>query len=93
MLVDRVIAMESGKTVTECAPYDLAEELGLRAWLHLITAGPRAAEATSVLIDAGFDARQNSKGVLVEVSAQQKGEAVAILQAAGIAVQDLEVWR
>lgn len=93
MLVDRVVAMEDGRTVTECAPYDLAEELGIRAWLHLITAGPRAAEATSVLVDAGFDARQNSKGVLVEVSAQQKGEAVAVLQAAGIDVEDLEVWR
>jgi hypothetical protein len=44
-------------------------------------------------MDAGFDARQNSKGVLVEVSAQQKGEAVAVLQAAGIDVEDLEVWR
>ena len=93
MLVDRVIAMEDGKTVTECAPYDLAEELGIRAWLHLITAGPRAAEATSVLQDAGFNARQNSKGVLVEVSAQQKGDAVAVLQAAGIEIEDLEVWR
>lgn len=93
MLVDRVIAMEDGKTVTECAPYDLAEELGIRAWLHLITAGSRAAEATTVLLEAGFNARQNSKGVLVEVSAQQKGDAVAVLQAAGIGIEDLEVWR
>jgi ABC-type multidrug transport system ATPase subunit len=93
MLVDRVVAMEAGKTVTECAPYDLAEELGIRAWLHLITEGHKAAEATAVLIDAGFDARQNSKGVLVEVSAQQKGDAVAVLQAAGISIEDLEVWR
>lgn len=93
MLVDRVIAMEAGKTVTECAPYDLAEELGIRAWLHLITEGQRAAEATAVLTGAGFNARQNSKGVLVEVSAQQKGDAVAVLQAAGIAIEDLEVWR
>lgn len=93
MLVDRVIAMEAGKTVTECAPYDLAEELGIRAWLHLITEGHRAAEATAVLTGAGFNARQNSKGVLVEVSAQQKGDAVAVLQAAGIAIEDLEVWR
>lgn len=93
MLVDRVIAMEAGRTVTECAPYDLAEELGLRAWLHLITAGSQAATATLVLTGAGFNARQNSKGVLVEVSAQQKGKAVAVLQDAGIEVEDLEVWR
>ena len=93
MLVDRVIAMEAGKTVTECAPYDLAEELGLRAWLHLITEGAEAEQATQVLIGAGFNARQNSKGVLVEVSAQQKGKAVGVLQDAGIEVEDLEVWR
>ncbi len=93
MLVDRVLAMESGRIVTECAPYDLAEKLGLRAWLHLITAGAEASEATAVLVDAGFNARQNSKGVLVEVAAQQKGDAVAALQAAGITIEDLEVWR
>jgi len=93
MLVDRVVAMEAGRTVTECAPYDLAEELGIRAWLHLITDGHKAAEATAVLVGAGFNARQNSKGVLVEVSAQQKGDAVAVLQAAGIPIEDLEVWR
>ena len=93
MLVDRVIAMEAGKTVTECAPYDLAEELGLRAWLHLITDLGQAEKATLILTGAGFNARQNSKGVLVEVSAQQKGKAVAVLQGAGIDVEDLEVWR
>lgn len=93
MLVDRVIAMEAGKTVTECAPYDLADELGLRAWLHLITCATQAAAATAALTAAGFYARQNSSGVLVEVSAQQKGRAVAVLQAAGIEIEDLEVWR
>jgi len=93
MLVDRVIAMEAGKKVIECAPYDLAEQLGIRAWLHLITDGAIAMRATAVLNEAGFNARQNSKGVLVEVSAQQKGKAVAALQAAGIEIEDLEVWR
>lgn len=93
MLVDRVVAMEAGQTVTECAPYDLAEELGIRAWLHLITDKQQAEEAAQVLTGAGFNARQNSKGVLVEVSAQQKGDAVAVLQAAGITIEDLEVWR
>lgn len=93
MLVDRVVAMEAGQTVTECAPYDLAEELGIRAWLHLITDRHQAEEAAQVLTGAGFNARQNSKGVLVEVSAQQKGDAVAVLQAAGITIEDLEVWR
>lgn len=93
MLVDRVIAMDRGLKVAECAPFDLAEELGLRAWLHLITDRSQADEATKVLVDAGFNARRNSRGVLVEVSAQQKGRAVAALQDAGIDIADLEVWR
>lgn len=93
MLVDRVIAMEEGRKVTECAPFDLAEKLGIRAWLHLITDLSQADLATAVLNDAGFQARRNSRGVLVEVSAQQKGRAVAALQAAGISIEDLEVWR
>lgn len=93
MLVDRVIAMDGGLKVAESAPFDLAEELGLRAWLHLITDGSQADQATKVLVDAGFNARPNSQGVLVEVSAQQKGKAVAALQDAGIDIADLEVWR
>ena len=93
MLVDRVVAMDDGKKVTECAPYDLAEELGISAWLHLITPADDAKRATTALADAGFNARSNSKGVLVEVSAQQKGRAVAVLQDAGILIEDLEVWR
>jgi ABC-type multidrug transport system ATPase subunit len=93
MLVDRVIAMEDGKKTTECAPMDLAEELGLRAWLHLITPGDGNKRVLQVLRDAGFEARENSRGVLVEVSAQQKGLAVAALHDAGVVIEDLEVWR
>ena len=93
MLVDRVVAMEAGRKLTECAPYELAEELGISAWMHLITAAPEAKRAVDILIEAGFDARKNSRGVVVEVSAQQKGRAVAALQDAGIQIEDLEVWR
>jgi ABC-type multidrug transport system ATPase subunit len=93
MLVDRVIAMEDGRKTTECAPMDLAEELGLRAWLHVITSNGSTQKALSVLKDAGFKARENSRGVLVEVSAQQKGLAVGALNDAGVAIEDLEVWR
>ncbi len=93
MLVDRVIAMEAGVVVTECAPHDLAERLGISAWLHLITSKDQAAQAQTVLTEAGFSARMNSQGVLVEVSAQQKGMAVTALAEAGIEIEDLEVWR
>ena len=93
MLVDRVIAMEDGAIITECAPMELAERLGLRAWLHLITSNGDTTKAVEVLTSNGFNAQPNSRGVLVEVSAQSKGRAVAALHDAGVQIEDLEVWR
>jgi ABC-type multidrug transport system ATPase subunit len=93
MLVDRVVAMEQGKIKVICDPSDLAEELGLRAWLHLVLTNGSAASALNVLEERGFRVKMNSRGVLVEVSAQGKGEAVHALQDAGISIDDLEVWR
>jgi ABC-type multidrug transport system ATPase subunit len=93
MLVDRVVAMEQGRIKVICDPSDLAEELGLRAWLHLVLTNGSAASALNVLEERGFRVKMNSRGVLVEVSAQGKGEAVHALQDAGISIDDLEVWR
>lgn len=93
MLVDRVVAMDEGEIQVVCDPSDLAEELGLRAWLHLIVTNGSSQTALEVLTERGFNAKLNSRGVLVEVSAQGKGEAVAVLQQAGVVIEDLEVWR
>jgi ABC-type multidrug transport system ATPase subunit len=93
MLVDRVVAMEQGRKTIECAPMDLAEKLGIRAWLHLITSNGSTQDAVAVLKAEGFEVRPNSSGVLVEVSAQAKGRAVAALHKAGIEIRDIEVWR
>jgi len=93
MLVDRVVAMEQGKITVICDPSDLAEQLGLRAWLHLILTNGSAPHAIEILENRGFTAKLNSRGILVEVSSQGKGEAVGILQSAGIEINDLEVWR
>jgi ABC-type multidrug transport system ATPase subunit len=93
MLVDRVIAMDEGRITVECAPNELAERLGLRAWLHVVLDDTPIAAAVDALRSGGFDARANSYGVLVEVSAQGKGKALEVLQHAGIGIADLEVWR
>ncbi len=93
MLVDRVVAMEHGEITVICDPSNLAEELGLRAWLHLILENGSAEHALRVLTELGFPTKLNSRGVLVEVSAQGKGEAVAALQRAGVEIKDLEIWR
>lgn len=93
MLVDRVVAMEEGRTTVQCPPAELADRLGLRAWLHLVVPDGAISEAVDVLRGDGFDAHQNAYGVIVEVSAQGKGRAIAALQAADIGIEDLEVWR
>jgi ABC-type multidrug transport system ATPase subunit len=93
MLVDRVIAMDEGSITVECPPNELAERLGLRAWLHVVLEDTPIAVAVDALCKEGFDARANSYGVLVEVSAQGKGKALEALRYAGIGIADLEVWR
>ncbi len=93
MLVDRVIGMEDGRITIECDPTDLAERLGIRAWLQLVLTNGSTQAAVDILTAAGFTARRNPRGVLVEVPAQGKGRAVATVQQAGIEIEDLEVWR
>ncbi|MDJ0924939.1 MAG: ABC transporter ATP-binding protein [Acidimicrobiia bacterium] len=93
MLVDRVIGMEDGRLTIECDPTDLAERLGIRAWLQLVLTNGSTEAAVQALQEAGYDARRNRRGVLVEVPAQGKGKAVAAVQQAGIDIEDLEVWR
>ncbi len=92
MLVDRVVAMEDGRIVTECAPGELAERLGLKVWLHVTLRGGHNTRALEALETAGFTARANAAGILVEVSAQRKGQALNALHRAGLEIEDLEVW-
>ncbi len=92
MLVDRVIAMEGGRIVTECAPAALADELGLRVWLHILVDAENTAKAQEALAADGFDSRLNAAGIVVEVPAQRKGEALKVLYRAGVEIEDLEVW-
>jgi len=93
MLVDRVVALDAGRATVECPPNQLAEQLGLRAWLHVVPSRAPIDLAVAALRGGGFNARANSYGVLVEVSAQGKGRALETLRDAGIEIADLEVWR
>lgn len=93
MLVDSVVAMDEGRITTICRPSELAGHLGLRSWLHLVLNNGHRSDALTILSEAGFAVKQNPNGVLVEVSDQGKGEAIAALHAAGISIDDLEVWR
>lgn len=93
MLVDRVLAMDAGRVTLECEPAELGERLGLRSWLHLVLPREQLRPAVDLLAEHGFEARTNSHGILVAVSAQRKGAALALLQQAGLEILDLEVWR
>lgn len=93
LLADRVITLEAGRAVLECPPDELAERLGLRSWLHLLVEGVSKEEAASVLVGEGFTAWPNSRGVLVDVSSQDKARALQTLARSGIDVRDFEVWR
>ncbi|MFN8104482.1 MAG: ABC transporter ATP-binding protein [Acidimicrobiia bacterium] len=93
MLVDRVLGMEDGCVTTECAPSELAEQLGLRSWLHLVLAEEELEPALEALRGRGFTAHRNTKGILVEVSAQHKAETFAVLHETGLEPLDFEVWR
>ncbi len=93
MLVDRVLAMEQGRIIEECAPSELAERLGLSSWLHVILARTEVERAVELLRTGGFSAHPNSQGILVEVSAQRKAVALSCLRDSGIEIVDFEVWR
>ncbi len=74
-------------------PGEFAERLGLRVWLHVMVAPDELPRAVEVLSEAGYAARRNSRGLLVEVGAGEKGQALNALQHAGMDVIDVDVWR
>lgn len=93
VLADRVIALEGGRCVLESTPGEFTARLGLRVWLHVMVEAPELPRAVAVLQAAGYAARQNSRGLLVEVDAGEKGGALTALQRAGLDVVDVDVWR
>ena len=93
MLVNRVVVLDDGVIVDECAPAELGERLGLRSWLHVLLEPDDVEKAMEVLAAAGFGAHLNGRGVLVDVAPIDKAKAVAAISQAGITIRDLEVWR
>lgn len=93
VIADRVIAMDAGVPVLVSEPATLAEKLGLRSWMHVSIDDSDIDSSIDVLTAAGFEASTNSRGVLVEVTAGEKGRALNALSAAGILLRDVDVWR
>ncbi len=93
VLADRVLAMDAGEVRLEADPAGLARRLGLRAWMHVTVATAELGQALDVLAEAGYAVRRNARGLLVEVGADQKAEALGSLHRAGVEVVDMDVWR
>jgi ABC-2 type transport system ATP-binding protein/nitrous oxidase accessory protein len=93
MLVDRVVVLDNGLIVDQCAPAELGERLGIRSWLHVLLEPDDVESAMEALAAAGFGAHLNGRGVLVEVAPTDKAKAVAAISQVGIEIRDLEVWR
>lgn len=93
VIADRVIAMDAGVPVLVSEPATLAEKLGLRSWMQVSVEATDIELSLATLIGAGFDASSNSRGVLVEVTAGEKGRALNVLSSAGVLLKDVDVWR
>jgi len=93
MLVDRVVVLDNGMAIDECAPAELGQRLGLRSWLHILVDPEDVPNAIDALAAAGFNANRNGRGVLVDVAPSDKAVAVAAISSAGVIIRDLEVWR
>ncbi len=93
LLADRVITLEHGRVVLECSPGELDAKLGISTWLHVTVKQDEISRAIEAILGIGMKARSNGTGILVEAPAQEKAKALAVLAAAGVDVQDFEVWR
>jgi ABC-type multidrug transport system ATPase subunit len=90
-IADRVLLMESGKLVFDAAPYDLGQQLGRHATLHIYLSAEGVVEATRLLSERGLKVYPNGRGIRVLVDAEQKGEAIRVLHEAGVPVVDFTV--
>lgn len=91
-LADRVLVMEEGKVIGDCAPSALGDLAGSRSMLKLHLAdeswiGP----AVSALQKSGFSAERNGTGVWVQVPPLEKARPISVLTEAGIPVDDFQV--
>ncbi len=90
-LADRVLLLENGRLVADAPPDQLGQRLGWQATLHIYLAEPAVDPALSALAGRGWSVSRNGRGVRVQVAPGQKGEALRVLHAAGVTVQDFMI--
>ncbi|MEZ4674602.1 MAG: ABC transporter ATP-binding protein [Caldilineaceae bacterium] len=90
-IADQVIVMERGAVRLTCPGDKLATALGLRTTVKLHLSTGQLDNALDVLRRAGYAARRNGVGVLVDVHPGEKAQPIHTLSQAQIAVTDFEV--
>lgn len=90
-LADRVLLLESGRLAADAPPDQLGQRLGWQTTLHIYLAEPALAPAMSALAGYGWPVSRNGRGLRVQVAPGQKGEALRVLHAAGVTVQDFMI--
>ncbi len=90
-LAGRVVVMERGRIKSVQSADAFAEGLDSHVTLHLLIAASARGEAIAVLNRGGYSPTMNGVGVLVPVTARQKGGPFALLNKAQIAIDDFHV--
>jgi len=90
-LADRVLLLENGKLIADCPPDELSAQTGWNVTLRVLLEGRDLKPALDTLIQHGFVASPNGKGIRVKVTPGQKGRPLSVLTQAGIQVEDFEI--
>lgn len=90
-LADRVLALEQGRVHMECAPRDLATQLGLHITLKVYVPEIDVDRAVSALESQGFAANRNGAGVRVRVTPTDKAAPIRALAQANVLVENFEI--
>lgn len=90
-LASRVLVLAEGHLKLECAPYELAEKLGLHRWLRIWVAAHHKQDTLRVLQDEGFVYTPNGRSVYVQVNAAGKVAPLRSLELAQIPVEDFDL--
>ncbi|MCP3906288.1 MAG: ABC transporter ATP-binding protein [Planctomycetes bacterium] len=91
VLADRVVVMKAGRIEFECGPDDLGARVGARCLLKVFLAEGVMDTALGLLLDRGFSATRNGRGLHVEVPVDDKAAPLRALGAAEITVNNFEV--
>lgn len=89
-LADRVLILERGRAVRECAPADLEDDRPAPALLRIRLAQPAARLAVDALQRRGISARLNGVGILVPAAPGSRAAAVHALAQDRIPFDDFE---